>query len=121
MIRFICCALLALLSPALFALQQGVCEAAIAGQQSYRILSYNVENFFMRVGPQDRVSATEFQARDEGERTRPEYKDPRQIERIAGIIKEQNPDFMVLTEVEDTGAFKFNSEYLNGEYEVHCV
>jgi endonuclease/exonuclease/phosphatase family metal-dependent hydrolase len=115
------CLLMGLASPALFALQQADCAAAMAGQKAYRLLSYNVENLFMRVGPQERTSATGFQPRDAGDRLRPQYKSPQQIARVAAIIKEQNPDIMVLTEVEDNAADRFNSEYLNGEYEVNCV
>lgn len=75
----------------------------------------------MRVGAFERTKDNKFRKIDKGSRNRPEYKSHIDIQREANIIKTQNPDFLILTEVETNAAGRFNTEYLGGLYDVYSV
>jgi len=95
--------------------------SAISHAETYRILAFNVETLYLRVGFQERVSPSEFVPASRGAgRDRPQYKSPQETQRIADIIKKENPDFAILTEVEDQSVDRFNDQYLNNAYDSYC-
>lgn len=103
------------------ALQSDNKPKGVYEERRYKILGYNVENLFMRKGAYERSYGNRMRRIDKGAKNRSEIKDPEDIKRIAKTILNNDPDFMILTEVEDNAADQFNKDFLESRYEVHCV
>ncbi|MEK7357950.1 MAG: hypothetical protein AAB250_15985, partial [Bdellovibrionota bacterium] len=77
-----------------------------------RILQYNVENLFMRVGKFERLSADEFRRI-----TGAEPKTPEALEGVARVMKDLDADIITMQELEGIDSLAlFNKQYLNGKY-----
>jgi hypothetical protein len=98
-------------------------SAAVAGQRDLasvkeiKLMAYNVENMFMRLGKFAKMSPEEFK-----NMTGSELKPANELEGLAVAIKDENPDFIVMEEVEDVETLaKFAQDYLGGVYQPFLV
>lgn len=84
---------------------------------SLKMMAYNVENLFMRLGKFERISDEEFKRITDAE-VKPEA----ELEGIATAITDSNPDFIVMEEVEGVEAIqRFSEDHLNNKYKAMLV
>ena len=96
-------------------------DQAAVRTRNFSIMGYNVENLFMRAGAHERMQDGSLRRIDKGQRNREKFKSTYDLQREAAIINGKNPDFLVLTEVEDDAAHRFSKEYLNDAYNVFSI
>lgn len=82
-----------------------------------KIMEYNVENMFMHLGKYAKMPLKDFE-----KMTDSELKSDSDLQGVATAIKDENPDLMVVEEVEDIETLStFASKYLNGAYQAYLV
>lgn len=103
---------------------QGTCDGVFRGPvlpprtieeiKSLRVMTYNVENLFYHVGGFERINATDFRP---VAGKPPMMKSEMEIQTIREIIRENDPDLMVLEEVESVVALQHLADgLLDGRY-----
>lgn len=84
---------------------------------SLKMMAYNVENLFLRLGKFERISENEFKRITDAE-VKPEA----ELIGIATAIKDSDPDFIVMEEVEGVEAIqRFSDDHLESRYKAMLV
>lgn len=92
----------------------GLPPRSLSEIKTLRVMTYNVENLFYHVGAFERINATDFRP---VEGKPPQIKPETEILAIRQIIRESDPDLMVLQEVESVVALQHLSDgLLEGRY-----
>lgn len=82
-----------------------------------KMMAYNVENMFMRLGKFAKMTPEDF-----NKMTASEIKPTNELEGLAVAIKDEAPDFIVMEEVEDIETLtKFSQDYLGDVYQPFLV
>lgn len=85
--------------------------------KTLRLMTYNVENLFLHVGKFERTSAFEM-----NQKTDAHDKPEEEVRAIGGVIREENPDVIVLQEVESVEAMdNLNQKFLGGQYRTMMI
>ncbi len=87
----------------------------LASVHEMKIMAYNVENMFMRLGKYKNMSPEQFK-----QITDSEVKSPEALKGVAKAILDENPDFIVVEEVEGLEALQVLSrDYLGDAYQAY--